>query len=98
MPIITQILCDSCQAVKKETNHWYTLVDGDDGLCLRPMAYTPPALMQLGASHVSYFCGRRCAMDGIGHWMDRLTFDASAILDARQSGMCSRPVMLRKSA
>ncbi len=26
MPIISQIICDGCQAVKKETNHWYTLV------------------------------------------------------------------------
>jgi hypothetical protein len=96
MPIITQILCDGCQAVKKETNHWYTLVvDDSDGVYLRPMAHTPPALLQQDPSHVSYFCGRRCAMDGIGQWMDTLTVDATAIADARQRGMGSRPVTLR---
>jgi hypothetical protein len=96
MPIMTQILCDRCQTVKKETNHWYTLVvDDNNAVCLRPMAHTPPALLQQDASHVSYFCGRRCAMDGIGQWMDTLTFDATEIADAKQRGMCSRPVTLR---
>ena len=74
MPIITQILCDRCHAVKKETNHWYTLVlDNNHQACLRPMSHTPSQLLQLGASHVSYFCGMRCAIDGITQWMDRLS-------------------------
>ena len=76
MPIITQMLCDGCKAVKKETNHWYTLVvDEHQVACLRPMSHTPPSLLQLGASHVSYFCGRHCAIEGITQWMDKLVTD-----------------------
>jgi hypothetical protein len=46
MPMITQTLCDGCQAVKKETNHWYTLVieEAAHHACLRPMAHTPVPL------------------------------------------------------
>ena len=41
MPIISQIICDGCQAVKKQTNHWYTLVFTEEHqACLRPMAMT----------------------------------------------------------
>jgi hypothetical protein len=86
MPIVTQIICDECHTVKKETNHWYTLVaDDHERLSLRPMAHTPPSLLQLGAGHVLYFCGRRCAMDGIGRWMDQLTCGRNDGADARQS-------------
>lgn len=86
MPIITQMLCDGCQAVKKETNHWYTLVvDEHPTVCLRPMAHTPPSLLQPGASQVLYFCGRYCAIEGITHWMDTLTFDSRERADASQS-------------
>jgi hypothetical protein len=73
MPIITQILCDGCQAVKKETNHWYTLVvENGHQARLTPMAHTPSALLLPGASNVSYFCGRQCAMEAIADWMDRV--------------------------
>ncbi len=73
MPIVAQIICDGCEAVKKETNHWYTLViNNNHEACLRPMSHTPPSLLQLGALQVSYFCGMRCAIDGITHWMDQL--------------------------
>lgn len=41
MPMISQIICDRCQAVKKETNHWYTLVVTEEGAFIRPMALTP---------------------------------------------------------
>ena len=74
MPIITQTLCDGCQAVKKESNHWYTLVveEAAHHACLRPMVHTPASLMQLGASpNVLYFCGRLCAIEAIAQWMDR---------------------------
>ena len=87
MPIITQIICDSCQAVKKETNHWYTLVlDDQYQVCLRPMAHTPSSLLQLGASGVSYFCGMRCAIDGITQWMDRLTSPHGEVADESLCG------------
>jgi hypothetical protein len=86
MPILTQILCDGCRAVKQETNHWYTLVvDEPPTVCLRPMAHTPPSLLQPGAAHVLYFCGRYCAIEGITQWMDTLTFDARESADASQS-------------
>ena len=82
MPIVTQMICDSCQAVKKETNHWYTLVlDDRYQVCLRPMSHTPPPLLQLGAPRVSYFCGMRCAIDGITQWMDRLTSPSGEVAD-----------------
>ncbi len=74
MPIVAQIICDGCQTVKKETNHWYTLVLNDQHeACIRPMCHTPPSLLQLGAAHVSYYCGMRCAIDGITQWMDGMT-------------------------
>jgi hypothetical protein len=74
MPIISQILCDGCQAVKKQTNHWYTLVisDGHEA-CLRPMAMTPIELFQADAHGVQYFCGRRCVSEALDRWMDGLT-------------------------
>jgi hypothetical protein len=73
MPIIAQTLCDGCQVVKKQTNHWYTLVVDDQAYeaCLRPMSHTPPALTQLGTSRFLYFCGRHCAIEAIAQWMDR---------------------------
>jgi hypothetical protein len=84
------MICDSCQAVKKETNHWYTLVlDDRYQVCLRPMSHTPPPLLQLGASRVSYFCGMRCAIDGITQWMDRLTSPSSEIAD---ESTCDAPI------
>ena len=83
MPILAQIICDGCQTVKKETNHWYTLViNARHEACIRPMAYTPPSLLQLGVSHVSYFCGMRCAIDGITQWMDQLASAPKQIAEA----------------
>ncbi|HKN85278.1 MAG TPA: hypothetical protein VJV04_00315 [Nitrospiraceae bacterium] len=75
MPIVSQIVCDGCQAVKKETNHWYTLVIGDDHeACLRPMACTPSNLLQAGAPGVvQYLCGRLCAIEALDRWMEGVT-------------------------
>jgi hypothetical protein len=72
MPIVSQIMCDGCQAVKKETNHWYTLVIGaDHEACLRPMAFTPSNLLQAGAPEVvQYLCGRLCAIEALDRWME----------------------------
>ncbi|HET7058952.1 MAG TPA: hypothetical protein VFI05_09475 [Nitrospiraceae bacterium] len=80
MPIVSQIVCDGCQAVKKETNHWYTLAIGDDHeACLRPMACTPSILLQAGAPGVvHYLCGRLCAIEALGRWMEGVTVCASA--------------------
>ena len=74
MPIISQIICDECQAVKKQTNHWYTLiVNGDQEACLRPMAMSPVDLLKADAAGVQYLCGRCCALEALDHWMDCLT-------------------------
>jgi hypothetical protein len=74
MPIISRIICDGCQAVKKETNHWYTLVINDKHeACLRSMAMSPVDLFTADASGVQYLCGRRCALEALDRWMDHLT-------------------------
>jgi len=74
MPIISQIICDGCQAVKKETNHWYTLVlNQEHQACLRPMAMTPSDLTESDARGMQYFCGRRCVGEALDRWMDSLT-------------------------
>ena len=74
MPIITQIICDGCQAVKKQTNHWFTLVINENQeACVRPIAKTPAHLLGSDATDTRYFCGRRCVLEALDHWMDRLT-------------------------
>jgi hypothetical protein len=84
MPIISQILCDGCQAVKKETNHWYTLVISENYEArLRPMAMTPIELCQADVAGVQYLCGRRCVSQALDRWMDGLT----AVQDGRPGGI-----------
>ena len=80
MPIVSQIMCDGCEAVKKETNHWYTLVIGENHEArLRPMAYTPSNLLQAGAPGVvQYLCGRLCAIEALDRWMEEVTVCAAA--------------------
>jgi hypothetical protein len=74
MPIISQILCDGCQAVKKQANHWYTLAISDNHEArLRPMAMAPVELFQADAVGVQYLCGRRCVIGALDQWMDRFT-------------------------
>ena len=85
MPIISQIICDGCQAVKKETNHWYTLVlNQEHQACLRPMAMTPSHLIESDARGMQYFCGRRCVGQALDRWMDQLTALPSSHSTARQ--------------
>jgi hypothetical protein len=87
MPIISQILCDGCQAVKKQTNHWYTLVINDDrDACLRPMATTPVDLFKADAAGVQYLCGRRCVIDALDHWMDSPTAPPSQPFHGKAHG------------
>ena len=74
MPVITQIVCDGCRAVKREANHWYTLVLTEkQEAILRPMAATPADLFTPEAIEVQYFCGRRCVGEAFDRWMDGLT-------------------------
>jgi hypothetical protein len=70
MPMISQVICDRCLAVKKETNHWYTLVVSDDGAFIRPMALTRPGFSEAGSTQpMQYLCGRLCAIEALDHWM-----------------------------
>jgi hypothetical protein len=70
MPILSQIICDRCQAVKKETNHWYTLVVTDEGAFIRTMALTRPGIAEAGFTQpMQYLCGRLCAIEALDHWM-----------------------------
>jgi hypothetical protein len=70
MPMISQVICDRCLAVKKETNHWYTLVVTDDGAFIRPMALTRPGFSEAGSMQpMQYLCGRLCAIEALDHWM-----------------------------
>jgi hypothetical protein len=74
MPLVSQIICDRCQAVKKETNHWYILVVTDREASIRPMALTPLNLLQPGAPvDVQYLCGRLCAIEALDTWMGTFT-------------------------
>ena len=73
MPVVTQIVCDGCQAVKKKVNHWYALTTNEQGALLQPLDH---ALYNPGEakapSQKQYFCGRRCALEAFGIWMDEL--------------------------
>jgi hypothetical protein len=84
MPIITQTLCDGCRAVKKETNHWYTVQFEENAhqATLRPMAHTAAPLMQAGRADLLYFCGGLCATEAISQWMDAQGRHEEALLCA----------------
>jgi hypothetical protein len=74
MPIVAHIVCDNCQAVKKETNHWYAISLEDNSLCIRPLALpTDWATKNLPDSSLQYFCGRFCAIEALTRWMNKLS-------------------------
>jgi hypothetical protein len=70
MPIITQIVCDRCQAVKRKANHWYALTTNEEEATLQPLDCadweTVPGFEQ------QYLCGRSCAVEALTQWMDQL--------------------------
>jgi hypothetical protein len=85
MPIISQIICDGCPAVKKQTKHWYTLVINEQhDACIRPMAMSPVDLLKPDAVGVQYLCGRPCVVEALDRWMDGLT--ALQASDSRADG------------
>jgi len=74
MPIVVHIVCDVCQAVKKDTNHWYTIAMEDQKVCIRPLELPPDwATTNLSVPSAQYFCGRFCAIEAITKWMNRLS-------------------------
>jgi hypothetical protein len=73
MPIITQIVCDGCQAVKKETNHWYTIARHEEEAWVRPLDVTLRRRTDVSVFGTElYFCGRKCALEALAYWMDSL--------------------------
>ena len=92
MPIISQIICDGCQAVKKQTNHWYTLVINDkQEACLRPMAVSTVDLLKTDAAGLQYLCGRRCVVEALDRWMDSLTVSPSQPCQDKANDKARRP-------
>ncbi|HKN86973.1 MAG TPA: hypothetical protein VJV04_08955 [Nitrospiraceae bacterium] len=78
MPMISQIICDRCGTVKKETNHWYTLVITDEGAFIRTMALTRPGFAEIGSAQpMQYLCGRLCAIEALDQWMAECSAPAS---------------------
>ena len=73
MPIIPQILCDGCHAVKKETNHWYTLTTDKHGVCVRPLQLPSEWSATDPAQSFQFFCGRFCLLEALTKWMDGMT-------------------------
>ncbi|MGH7233470.1 MAG: hypothetical protein ACREJU_19220 [Nitrospiraceae bacterium] len=72
MPIVTNIVCDGCGTVKKEVNHWYALTGNQQGAYLQPLDLALHACAGPEGSQVQYYCGRKCAVEAVMGWMDRL--------------------------
>jgi len=70
MPIITQIVCDRCQAVKRKVNHWHALTTSQEEATLQPLdcadSETVPGF------ETQYLCGRFCAVEALTQWMENL--------------------------
>jgi hypothetical protein len=74
MPIVAQIVCDNCQAVKRVTNHWYAIAVENNSFSLKPLAL--PAdweTKNFPDSSLQYFCGRFCAVEALTRWMNKLS-------------------------
>jgi hypothetical protein len=71
MPLTTQILCDGCQAKKKDTNHWYTVIfrrQTAEVAVLTLKADGRPDAEREGLQQ--YYCGRYCLLEAMNKWMD----------------------------
>ena len=74
MPIVAHIVCDGCQAVKKDTNHWYAISVENNSFCIRPLALPADwATKNFPDSSLQYFCGRFCAVEALTRWMNKLS-------------------------
>jgi hypothetical protein len=74
MPIVAHIVCDGCQAVKKETNHWYSVSRENNSLCIKPLSLPPDwATKTLPDLSIEYYCGRFCAVEALTRWMNKLS-------------------------
>ena len=75
MPIIKQVICDGCGAVKKEVNHWYVLSTNEHGAYLEPfeMALQNAANPWMSGDQ-EMFCGRLCVMEALSRWMETVQY------------------------
>jgi len=70
MPIITQIVCDGCGAIKKQTNHWFAVALADGGVIVRPLDAALRGQRAIEKNSEQYYCGQKCAVKSIAQWMD----------------------------
>ncbi len=73
MPIVAHIVCDGCQAVKKDTNHWYVSSIENNSFCIRPLDLPADWATKNSPDSVQYFCGRFCAVEAVTRWMNTLS-------------------------
>jgi hypothetical protein len=73
MPIVTQVVCGGCGAVRRQTNHWFVVAIVEQSLLVRPLDV---ALAQRGVDpspgSEEYYCGQQCALGAVGQWMQDL--------------------------
>jgi hypothetical protein len=73
MPLVSQIVCNVCHAVKKEANHWFTLSHDQEGVSIRPLDIYAFARQSVPQNlQPQCLCSRLCLMQAISHWMDGL--------------------------
>lgn len=74
MPIVTQVLCDGCHTVKKETNHWYSLTVHEQTVSIGPLRMTAEGqpCVERGSTQ-QYFCGQYCVLEALMRWTDLFT-------------------------
>ena len=59
MPIITQIICDGCGAVKQEVNHWYAITVTGESALLKPLdRLSENQCIAEATGDQQVFCGR----------------------------------------
>jgi hypothetical protein len=78
MPLVAQIVCDTCHAVKRATNHWYVISLENNSFCFKPLALALAAdwaTKHFSESSLQYFCGRFCAVEALTGWMTKLYKD-----------------------
>ena len=74
MPIVAHIVCDGCQAVRKDTNDWYAGSIENNSFCIRPLDLPANgATNNFMYSSAQYFCGRFCALAVLTRWMNKLS-------------------------
>jgi hypothetical protein len=77
MPIVAHIVCDGCQAVKKDTNHWYAISVENQSFCIKPLALPADwATKNFPDSSFQFYCGRYCAVEALTRWMNKLSDEA----------------------